>query len=70
MERIRLHDLEFVPMIGANEITRRVKEMGADITAAYAGQNPLFIGVLNGAFIFAADRSGSLRATPRSPSSN
>lgn len=55
MERIRLHDLEFVPMIGANEITRRVKEMGADITAAYAGQNPLFIGVLNGAFIFAAD---------------
>lgn len=37
------------------EITRRVKELGAEISKDYTGKNPVVIGVLKGAFVFMAD---------------
>lgn len=49
------HDLLFKMMISEAEIQERVKEMGAELTARYMDKNPLFVGVLNGAFIFTAD---------------
>ncbi len=33
----------------------RVRELGAEISADYAGKRPILIGVLNGAFMFLAD---------------
>ena len=52
---VRLHDNTFVPLIGQEKIQQRVRELGAELNARFADKNPLFIGILNGAFIFAAD---------------
>ena len=37
------------------EIRRRVMEMGEELYDRYADKNPLFVGVLNGCFVFMAD---------------
>lgn len=42
-------------LISQEEIQSRVKELGAEITTAYAGRNPLLIGVLKGACFFLTD---------------
>ncbi len=42
-------------MIGSSEIAQRVKSIAAEINRSYESANPLFIGVLNGAFLFMAD---------------
>ena len=55
MGRIKLHDKEFEVYLDRSSIRRRVEELGKQIDKDYKGLNPLFIGVLNGAFIFAAD---------------
>lgn len=52
---IQAHDLKFKPFIEADRIADAVKKMGQALKAEYADKNPLFIGVLNGAFVFAAD---------------
>ena len=39
----------------ADVIAARVTELGAAITADYAGRQPLLVGVLKGAFVFMAD---------------
>jgi hypoxanthine phosphoribosyltransferase len=45
----------FKTIIEADDIQRRVREMAGDISSDYAGSSPLFIVLLKGAFIFAAD---------------
>jgi len=55
MTDIQIHDKIFVPYISKERIQQRVKELAREINAAYADKNPLMIGILNGAFIFAAD---------------
>lgn len=52
---IQLHDLKFRPMISAAKIKRRVREIGSALSEDFAGKNPIFIPILNGAFMFAAD---------------
>jgi hypoxanthine phosphoribosyltransferase len=42
-------------LIRADEIQKRIAEMGADIARDYAGKNPLMIGVLKGACTFLSD---------------
>lgn len=37
------------------ELAEKVKELGAKITADYAGKDPLIVGVLKGSFVFMAD---------------
>ncbi len=54
-QMITVKDKTFVPFIGADTIEQRVAELAAQISTDYEGKNPLFIGVLNGSFIFAAD---------------
>src|SRR6202050_1119101 len=46
---------ELKVLISRDEITRRVKELGAEITRDFAGQSVIFVGVLKGAAIFLAD---------------
>ncbi len=45
----------FEIMFSEQKIKDRVKELAAQINADYAGRIPVFIGILNGSFIFFAD---------------
>ena len=47
--------LDFVLYISAREIQNKIREVAANIEKDYADKNPLFLIVLNGAFMFAAD---------------
>jgi hypoxanthine phosphoribosyltransferase len=42
-------------LVGEEELQARIAELGAALTAEYAGQAPLLVCVLKGAFIFMAD---------------
>lgn len=42
-------------LISADEIKKKVKELGQQISEDYRGKCPILIGVLNGSFIFCAD---------------
>ena len=42
-------------LISSSEISKRVGELGEQITEDYAGKNLLIIGILKGSFIFVAD---------------
>lgn len=55
MGTIRVHDKEFAPSIPAEEIMQQVRRVAEEINKDYEGQEPLFLVVLNGAFVFAAD---------------
>lgn len=44
-----------VPMISAEEIRARTKELGKQITEDYQGKDLVLVSVLKGSFIFAAD---------------
>ena len=45
----------FIPLISEEKIQEKVKELGIQISKDYEGKIPIFIGVLNGAFLFLAD---------------
>lgn len=55
MPKIRVHDKEFVPYLSAEEIEVQVQRVADEINKDYKGKRPLFVAILNGAFIFAAD---------------
>ncbi len=55
MANIKVHDKEFIPYINAQEIETEVERVAKEINKDYDGKKPLFIAILNGAFIFAAD---------------
>ena len=42
-------------LISESEIKKRVKALGERITADYKGKKPIFIGILNGCYVFMAD---------------
>lgn len=52
---IQVLDYQFEPYIQAEAIQQKVAELGAAIRKDYQGKNPVFVVVLNGAFVFAAD---------------
>ena len=52
---IQLHDKHFVPYLTAAEIDRIIAQMAEDIEIEMNGEVPVFIGVLNGAFMFVSD---------------
>jgi hypoxanthine phosphoribosyltransferase len=58
---IKIHDKTFVPFISAERIQETIKKMADRITEDYRHKNPLFIGVLNGAFVFLGDLAKHLR---------
>ena len=61
---VHIHDLSFAPFISETTIQTRVKELAAQLDAEYAGKNPIFLAVLNGAFMFAADLFKQLTCQP------
>ena len=52
---VKIKDKTFKTSIPEAEIKQRVKELAQRINHDYEGKNPLFLVVLNGAFVFAAD---------------
>ena len=55
MQRITLKDKTFIPYITSDKIQESVKQMSRKINSDLATDTPLFLVVLNGAFMFAAD---------------
>ena len=55
MNRITIKDKTFETSMPEVEIKNRVKELAQQMSRDLEGKNPLFLAVLNGAFIFAAD---------------
>lgn len=52
---VKLDDKVFVPYLDEKKISDAVNSIAATINRDYNGKNPLFLVVLNGAFLFAAD---------------
>lgn len=50
-----IRDKNFEPYIHEEQILTRIREIARDINKRYADSNPLFLSVLNGSFMFAAD---------------
>ena len=55
MAVIRVHDKSFETYLSEEIILQRVKEMAMAINKDYEGKRPLFVAILNGSFMFAAD---------------
>lgn len=54
-DKIIINSEVFAPLLSDEQIQKRVKELGEEISQDYRGKVPIFIGVLNGAFIFMSD---------------
>ncbi len=52
---IKLHDKYFEPFIGQEEIKKAVIKIANEIAKDYKDEVPIFVGVLNGAFMFVSD---------------
>ncbi len=55
MDKIQVKDKTFTVSIPEADILKGVKRVAAEINKDLEGKNPLFLAVLNGSFIFAAD---------------
>ena len=55
MESITVNGDQFTEFISESEIQKRIKELAKQINEDYKDKVPIFIGVLNGSFIFLSD---------------
>ncbi|SFS60354.1 phosphoribosyltransferase [Sphingobacterium wenxiniae] len=55
MRQIEIDGLTFERFIDYEQIQKRIRLIGIDISMKYEGKNPVFVGVLNGCFMFMAD---------------
>ena len=55
MDTIKVKDKEFAISIPEEKILKEVERLAAQMSRDLEGKNPLFLAVLNGSFIFAAD---------------
>ena len=55
MKPLQILDRYFVPFISETAISARIKDLASQITSDYEGKNPVFIGILNGSFMFCSD---------------
>ncbi|MGY3214391.1 hypoxanthine phosphoribosyltransferase [Mucilaginibacter sp. HD30] len=53
--KINVAELDFTLLIDADDIKARVDAIAGALNTEYAGKKPLFVGVLNGCFMFMAD---------------
>ncbi|WP_420400720.1 adenylate kinase [Flagellimonas sp.] len=52
---IKLHNKVFKPFLSEGQISAAVDKMAAEIASDYKDKTPIFVGVLNGAFMFVSD---------------
>jgi hypoxanthine phosphoribosyltransferase len=55
MSIIKVNDKLFTPYIEAASIKQRIAELATQLNQDYEGKRPIFIAILNGSFMFAAD---------------
>jgi hypoxanthine phosphoribosyltransferase len=55
MSIVTLFGKTFEPYLPESLIQEKIKELAVEINKDYAGKKPLFIAILNGSFMFAAD---------------
>ncbi len=55
MKNIRVKDKDFAVSITEAEILKQVDRVAAELSRDFDGKHPLFLSVLNGSFMFAAD---------------
>ena len=55
VDTIQIKDKRFTPFIPVDRILKEVARVASEINRDLEGANPLFLSVLNGAFMFAAD---------------
>jgi len=55
MKKVTLHDKTFALSIPHADIQQAVEKVAAQINKDMVGETPVFVGLLNGAFMFAAD---------------
>lgn len=55
MEPVHIRDKHFKLFIGRDEIQQRISHMAQQIEQDYSGKQPIFLCLLKGSFIFAAD---------------
>ena len=63
MDKIRLKDKEFELFIPESQIREAIARMAAQIEVDVKGADPLFVGILNGAFMFTAELMQQLDAS-------
>jgi hypoxanthine phosphoribosyltransferase len=52
---IQVHGKTFKPYLTASALDAAIRRVASEINRDYAGKHPLFIAILNGSFMFAAD---------------
>jgi hypoxanthine phosphoribosyltransferase len=55
MDKIILHDREFVLTISSSRIQAAVTRIASSLNRDMKGENPLFLSILNGSFMFTSD---------------
>ncbi len=55
MGLITVNDKQFKPYLSVQQIDEQVKRVAREINNDYKDERPLFIGILNGSFMFASD---------------
>ncbi|MCB9335972.1 MAG: hypoxanthine phosphoribosyltransferase [Flavobacteriales bacterium] len=60
MDTITIKDLTFKPFIPEAELQESVKNVAKQINEIYKGTSPIFLGVLNGSFMFIGDLMKSI----------
>lgn len=55
MQQVTIQDKTFGVFLPEKEIDAAIARIAEDINREYAGKNPIFISILNGAFMFTAD---------------
>jgi hypoxanthine phosphoribosyltransferase len=60
MPPIKLHDKTFDTYLSEGAIQEKIREIAQQLNRDYEGKRPLFIAILNGSFMFAADLFKSL----------
>jgi hypoxanthine phosphoribosyltransferase len=55
MQAVHIHNKKFIPYLPQLEIEEAIKRLAQKLDADYAGKQPLFIPILNGAFMFASE---------------
>jgi hypoxanthine phosphoribosyltransferase len=54
-EGMKIRNLEFIPFISEEEVQEKVQSLAEQISHDYRTKTPVFLPVLNGSFMFAAD---------------
>ena len=52
---VKVHDKYFAPFISEEEIQKQVERIAIEMNENLAQKDPIFLGILNGAFMFASD---------------